>query len=74
MNQPTEYEQAGHRGDGIDHREWRNLRNKRGAVIGRYNKRTKILIILVQGSRDEYYLGEYSEDGTPRQNSTDVLG
>lgn len=74
MNQPPEQETAGHRGSPSDAGEWRNLRDKRSAVIARWNKRTKKIIIYTQTGRNEFYLGEHSENGTPRQNSTDVLG
>lgn len=75
MSQPIDPRDVGHRGSPSDAGEWRNLRNKRGEQIGRWNKRTKKLIIYFNGGRDEFYLGEhYSENGPPRQNSTDVLG
>lgn len=67
MNQPTEHDATGHRGDG----GWVNLRDNEGRIQGRINRFTGELLIIDRGKKTIHDLRRIL---TPCQISTDVLG
>ncbi len=54
-----------------DFRDWINLRNERGQVAARYNRRTRELIIFRRNGADKFSLAALD---TPCEKSADVLG